>query len=175
MGDIEEDKYGVVPLSNFDLINEVAKDLNDRVNIVDTTRLDNLNNVEDIFRGTGHAILFLPSDEPNNPVGHWVSITRQHKGGRMRKGSCVYFDSMGDPLKINKIKQILKEKYKTIEENNKKYQQYGTNLCGYYCLLNLTCNKIFPDYNLEKLNSVLQTKPKNMSYDEYVGHMMEAL
>ena len=76
---MEKDKYGSEPLSNFDLIKAVSKDLKDRVNIVDTTKLTGNEDLEnDIFKGRGHTIIFLPNE--GQEVGHWVGMVRSGKG-----------------------------------------------------------------------------------------------
>ena len=173
MSDIEKDKYGVMPLSNFDLIREVSK-VKDRVNIIDTTDTSHINNVEDIFKNRGHAILFIPPKKNDSEVGHWVVLTRQDTGGRTRKGTCTYFDSYGDRLQDNNIRKILENKYKTIDENKKQYQQYNTNLCGYWTLLCIVLNKVIKEFSLKDLDKFLQTKPTNMSYDKFVGSVLDA-
>lgn len=175
MSDDETDKYGVSPLSNYDIVNTVTKDMKDRVNIIDTQELEDINTIEDIFHNRGHAVLFLPPDDGSTPVGHWVCLLRQKTGGRTRKGNVIYFDSYGDPLPNGKIKQILKQKYKVIEQNGKRYQQYETNLCGFWCLLMISLNKIIPNLNLDLIERFLKKKPSNMSYDEFVGRMTEAI
>jgi len=171
----EKDKYGVSPLSNFDLMNTTANELKDRVNVVDLTQNLNINDVEDLFHNRGHFILFNPSDDPNEPVGHWTCCIRQQGGDRKRKDKCIYFDSYGEPLKDHRVLKILKDKYKTIEMNDKRFQQYGTNLCGFWCLFCITLNKLIKNLTLNQIKTFLESKPKNMSYDLFIGKLTEAV
>ena len=107
MSNQDKDKYGVEPLSNFEIIRILSNEIKERCNIVDTTRnLNHLNNIEDLFQKRGHFIMFLPSENKNERVGHWVVCVRQKEGGKKRKGSCIYFDSYGDELKNKHILNI---------------------------------------------------------------------
>ena len=162
----DTDKYGSEPLSNHDLIRAVAKDLKDRVNIVDTTKLTGNEDVEDLFHGRGHAIIFL--ENPGQEVGHWVAMVRSGKG-KQKGQNLIYADSYGDPLEDKNLLKILSKKYKKLEYNTYPFQQDDTNVCGRYCLILAGLNKLIPNMNITHFVDFLKkTKPKGKSYDEYV-------
>ena len=181
MSELEGDKYGVEPLSNFDLINIVAKDLKDRLNIVDLRNTTHLEKKDDIFHNTGHCILFVPNETSESEIGHWVALVQQNKnktknGKYKGKGKCIYFDSYGEDLPNHKINQILKKSFDKVEVNKKQYQQYNTNVCGYWSLLMICLNKLIPNMTLDDIHAFLKKKPKNIPYDKWVAIVLgEAL
>lgn len=163
--EIEKDKYGSEPLSNFDLIKAVSKELKDRVNIVDTTKLNGNEDLErDIFKGRGHIIVFL--ENPGQDVGHWVGLVRSGKG---KNSKILYLDSYGDPLENEQLKNIIKQKYKTLYYNKFPFQQEDTNVCGRYALILAGLNKIIPNLTMKDVVEFFKnSKPKNKSYDQHV-------
>jgi hypothetical protein len=150
------------PLSNFDLIREISKDMKDRTNIIDIGEIDKYNTVEDIFNGRGHAVLFIPPKDGGD-VGHWTVLLRSNKGKK-----CLYFDSYGDKLESPRLRQILNTKYKDMQYNTKRFQEFGSSVCGRYALVCIGLNKIIPNLNIQDIKDFLNTKPKNISYDKYI-------
>ncbi len=158
------------PLSNFDLLGQIAKDMKMRGNIFDLRDINKAHNIEDIFKGRGHAILFEESEDPNDPVGHWTCLVRN-------KGGAVYFDSYGSKLSDSRLKSILKTKYPQIQFNPHQFQDYGKSaVCGRYALLCVGLNKIIPDLNVKHIVDFLkEAKPKNQTYDKFVVSLTKEL
>lgn len=154
------------PLSNFDLLREISNEMKIRGNIVDMREMGKYNNIEDVFSGRGHAILFEPPENGDpNGVGHWTCLTRTNKG------NCIYFDSYGDKIKDQKLKQILKSKYKQIQYNPHKLQSHSSSVCGRYALMCVGLNKIIPDLDIKHIVKFLDTKPSNQSFDKFILDM----
>ena len=150
------------PLSNFDLLGQIAKDMNMRGNIVDTRELLPTDNVEKIFAGRGHAILYEPSNDPNSDVGHWTCLIRTSKG------DCIYFDSYGDKIPNERLKKILKKKYPIIQFNPFQFQSENTSVCGRYALICVGLNKLIPNINVINLIDFFKSKPAKETYDKFV-------
>lgn len=164
------EKEDVDPLSNYDLIKIVSKDLKDRANIIDTTKPHTYNDFNDLWKGRGHCILF---ENPNKKqVGHWTALLRQKAKGK-KKERCMYIDSYGGKIKDKKLKQILKKKYDYIEYNPYQLQEFDSNYCGYYVFLLCALNKIIPDLDMHKILSFFNSKNKNISFDEFVHDLTE--
>lgn len=167
---MEQDKYGSEPLSNYDLIKEIANEMKEKANIVDTTKLRPNMNIEQLFQnGRGHAILF--ENPEGEDVGHWTILLRRKEdkskiGGK--NGSCIYFDSYGSKMNNPIIKKILKQKYDVLQYNPHQFQQYGTNPCGRYAYICLALHKLIPNLNIKNLVDFFMSKPKNISYDKWV-------
>lgn len=161
-------KHLDIPLSNFDLIHTIAKDMKERANIVDTRQINKYNNLEQLFQGRGHAILYEPSEDPKSDIGHWTCLVRQRKSPLSDNGSVIYWDSYGGKLKNDKIRNILKKKYQMIQFNPKRFQKYSSNPCGRYVLLCVALNKLKPDLTAKDIEDFLKLKPKKKSYDDYV-------
>lgn len=154
------------PLSNYDLLDAVMKDMKDRGNIIDTTKLTGAETPEQIFKGRGHAILFeMPPGAED--VGHWTCLLRQ-KATNMSPEKCIYFDSYGDKLSIPKLRNILRKKYNNIEYNPECFQSTKTSVCGRYALLGVGLNKIIPNLEAKNIIDFLKTKPKNQTFDQFV-------
>lgn len=166
---MDTDRYGSTPLSNFDLIREISREMKERANIVDTTKLSDNIKVDDLFNGGGHVIFFENPD--NSDVGHWTICLRRKEdksklGGK--NGSCIYFDSYGSKLKNKHLKKILKQKYDLIQYNPHRYQQYGTNPCGRYAFTVLALHKLLPKLNIMDIENFFKGKPKGLSYDQWI-------
>ena len=156
------------PLSNFDLVRAITKDMKIRGNVYDTRDIDSANDIEDIFKGRAHTILFEENPNPNEDIGHFTVLLRNHGNG----GTCIYFDSYGDRLKNQKLRQILGSKYHTIQYNPHRFQDYGdSSCCGRYALSGVALNKIIPDLNVLDIVNFLKNKPKKLSYDEYITYL----
>jgi hypothetical protein len=150
------------PLSNYDLMREITNDMKDRANIVDVGEMEKYNNVENIFNGRGHAILFIPPKDGGD-VGHWTVLLRSDNGQK-----CIYYDSYGDKLENQKLRQILNTKYKSIQYNTKRFQEYGSSVCGRYALACIGLNKLIPNLDVKDIIDFLNLKPKKSSYDKYI-------
>jgi hypothetical protein len=160
---METDRFGSKPLSNFDLIREVANEMKEKANIVDTTKLQPNMNIESLFKGRGHAILYENPDKSD--VGHWTICLRRNDG------TCIYFDSYGSKLKNKNLKKILKQKYKTIQYNPHQYQQWGTNPCGRYAYTVLALHKLLPKLNIMDITNFFKKKPRGVSFDKWIIDM----
>ena len=151
------------PLSNYDLLREISKDMKMRGNIVDMREIEKYNDVENVFKGRGHAILFEPPENGDpNGVGHWTCLTRTNKG------KCIYFDSYGSKLKDPKLRSILKTKYKEIQYNPHKLQSHTSSVCGRYSLICVGLNKLIPDLDIKHIVKFLQSKPPNKTFDKFI-------
>ncbi len=92
---------------------------------------------------------------------------------RNKNNEYIYFDSLGKPLKhYNKeaLECILKNG--NLFQNKKKYQSDTSSVCGRYAFLLIGLNKLSRGKDTNKLlKKVLEGKPKNMSYDEWILHI----
>ena len=150
------------PLSNFDLIHQIAKEMGERANVKDLEAVDYMDNIEELFNGKGHCILFNRNPEDPNGVGHWNVLIRSPKG-------VIYFDSFGDPITNQKLLDLLKQKYAAVTENLKQYQDYGKSaVCGRYCLFCIAVNKILKGADINQIEALLDMKKDNESYDQFI-------
>lgn len=148
------------PLSNFDLLKVISKEMKERGNIFDMSNINGVSDIEQIFKNRGHAILFEP--DPNGDIGHWTALVRSPK-------NCIYFDSYGSKISNERLLNILKKRYPLIQFNPKQFQGYGKSaVCGRYALACVALNKIIPNMTVKHIIKVLEDKPKNMTYDEYI-------
>ena len=154
------------PLSNYDLLAGLMKEMKERGNIFDMREIENADTIEDVFSYKGHTILFEPSEDPTNDVGHWTCLIRNHRNG----GNIIFFDSFGDKLKNKRLRQILGDNYKFLEFNPNQFQDYGKSaVCGRYALLCVALNKIIKDLSIFNIVDFLtKGKPKNKSYVIYI-------
>lgn len=169
------------PLSNFDLMEIMAKEMKERANIIDTRTPEKYKTFDDLWKGKGHCILFEMPD-PNASVGHWTVLIRQKNGSNGFRGgkkgskeSCIYFDSYGSELKDKHIKKLLKQKYDVIQYNPKRLQEYDTNLCGAYSLICVCLNKMYPKINVKDILKVFEQKGKNENFDQFVYKLSKDL
>ena len=154
------------PLSNYDLINAVSKDLHMRCNIVDVGDLDGNEDLDkDIFKGRGHCILFEMPD-PNADIGHWTALIRNKDSA-----NCIYFDSYGDKLPSPELRRILGRNYDQIQYNPNKYQSCKSSVCGRYALAIVALNKMYKDLNIMDIKKFFDAKPSGISYDQYILNM----
>ena len=154
------------PLSNYDLMRGISRELKERANIVDVREIDKYKTVDELFDNRGHAILFEPPEDTKSDVGHWTCLLRTKK-----EGNCIYFDSYGNKLNNSKLRNLLKTKYPEIQYNPIQLQGYGTSVCGRYALVGACLNKIIPDLNIKKILEFYKNKPKGITYDEYVSNI----
>lgn len=154
------------PLSNFDLLGGIMKEMGERGNIFDMNEISTARCIEDIFKGRGHAVLFENSEDPNEEVGHWVGLIRNQRNG----GNVIYFDSYGDKLKDPKLRKILSQHYDVLEFNPHQFQDYGKSaVCGRYALLCVALNKLIKNLSVcHIIEFLIKGKPKNKSYDQFV-------
>lgn len=151
------------PLSNFDLIHQIAKEMGERANVKDLDAVDYMSNIEDLFENKGHCILFNRNEEDPNGVGHWNVLIRSPKNG------VIFFDSFGDIITKQKLLDLLKQKYAAVTENLKQYQNYGKSaVCGRYCLFCIAVNKILKGADINQIEQLLDMKRDNESYDQFI-------
>lgn len=149
------------PLSNFDLLKGITKEMKERGNIYDMGEIDDAQNLEDIFKGRGHTILFEPPEEGSD-VGHWTALLRNEKG-------IIYFDSYGSELKDAKLRKLIGQVYPVLQFNPVQFQDYGKSaVCGRYALMCVGLNKLFKNLSVIDIVKFLKKKPKKMSFDKYV-------
>lgn len=139
---IQQLKYD--PLSNTEIEEEFRK-LKEDVNIVIMAKMDHINNIEDLFNGTNHVVLFIATTAPNN--GHWQLFLRQHD-------KILFFDSYGQPFsyilkavngkfnQTDKLAKIIVNSRIPCTINTVKYQSTARDIstCGYHIL---TCFAVF--------------------------------
>ena len=130
------------PLSNHDL-ERLMNDMNERANIIESSDIKETDNIEDIFNGKGHAIIFVR--HPNQKIGHWTVMVRQHdplKNGYSKNGNVYYFDSFGERPKNKNIEKVVLKSYPELLYNDIKFQADDSNACGRHCLLITALNKM---------------------------------
>jgi hypothetical protein len=159
-------KQLTVPLSNFDLLGGIMKEMKVRGNIFDMRDINRAHNIEDIFKDRGHAILFEESEDPEEEVGHWTCLIRNQLNG----GNVIYFDSYGSNLKDKRLRKILAQKYKVLQINPHQFQDYGKSaVCGRYALLCIGLNKLIKNLSVKDIcHFLIQGKPKEKSFDQFV-------
>lgn len=155
------------PMSNFDIIKTLYKEMKERANIIDTRKITGNESFNNLWNNKGHCILFEPNEDDINGVGHWTALVRQ-KGNKNKPETCIYFDSYGSPLTNERIKRILAQKYKQIQYNPHQLQEFNTNLCGAYAITCVCLNKLIPDLDVKKMIRFFNLKNKKDNYDEFV-------
>lgn len=151
------------PLSCVDIV-EMMKDINERAErpfIVDKDIKASWN-IEDIFKGKGHAILFHPHE--GQEYGHWVVLTRSHNkhNGKFDKdGTCFYFDSFGTMPYNKNIEKVVLKTYPELYVNDKSYQKGDSMSCGRFCLLVVALNKL--GYNPMQMEEILKSMGKKIN------------
>lgn len=139
--------------------------------------MDNINNINDLFKGTNHVVLFVALSDAFS--GHWQLLLRTDK-------AILFFDSYGKPfsyiLKIangkfgqtDKLAQIIINSNIKTEINTVKYQNTDPRIstCGYHVL---TCFSVFSelenDFDFDVYKQFMDTYMKRYnikSYDEAV-------
>ena len=172
--DNNDDYKDFEPLSNFDIMKIMFRELKERANIIDTRNMNMYNNFNDLWKDKGHCILFEMPD-PNAQIGHWTCLVRQKKNNNHPKETCIYFDSYGDKLGNEKIKKLLREKYNIIQYNPDRLQEYDSNLCGVYALLGVMLNKIIPNLNVKQMLSFFHQKGRNEKFDDFVYELSKEM
>lgn len=68
------------------------------------------------------------TDPSSKPGQHWLAIyfNKDH--------SCEVFDSYGNPPEFYQLNQYLNKWAKHYEYNNTRLQEWGSSMCGYYCI-----------------------------------------
>jgi len=130
-----------VPLSGRDLSN-LFGEMKERSNLVLNNDIKPNWDIEDIFKGSGHAVIFI--EYPEEEIGHFVSLTRHHnkKGkGYNKEGEILYFDSLGEKPSKELVEVVLKH-YPKLLWNDKQYQKDHENSCGRWALAIATLNKL---------------------------------
>lgn len=170
--DSDEDYKEFEPLSNFDLMKIMMKEMKEKANIIDTRNMNQYRTFNDMWKDRGHCIFF--ENPEDSSIGHWTSCIRQ-KANNDRPETCIYFDSYGDKLTNEGVKRILKQKYNFIQYNPKRLQEYNTNLCGVYALIIVILNKLIPNIDIKKILEFFESKEKDENFDQFVYDMAEDL
>jgi len=153
------------PLTDEDIHNAVLNFDKKGANIKEDSIIKPNLNIESLFSGRGHVILF--HKWPNQTIGHWYSIIRD------RHNTVFMMDSLGNSLEYynkNFVPFLRNNGIKNIVQNEKKFQSNDTSVCGRYCLVNcilnkmgLTIDQIYKFYEKEK--------KKYRTYDKVVFNL----
>ena len=143
-----------VPLSGYDL-KDLFLGMQERPNIVLMNDIKPHWGVQDIFKGSGHATLFIEHEGQN--IGHWVACILNHakdnktESGYSKNGHCYYFDSLGDEPPKQLVEVLLKS-YPKVLYNDRPYQKDHENSCGRWALAVSALNKLgLNPYEIEKM------------------------
>ena len=143
-----------IPLSGYDL-KTLFSEMSERPNIVLMNEIKPNWTVEDIFKGSGHATLFI--EHEGQDVGHWVTCVLNHakdnktQSGYAKNGECYYFDSLGDPPPKQLVEVLLKS-YPKVLYNDRPYQKDNENSCGRWALAIASFNKLgLKPHEIEKI------------------------
>lgn len=131
-----------IPLSGYDL-SKLFGEMRERSNLVLNNDIKSDWDIEKIFKGSGHAVIFI--EYPGEEVGHFTSLTRHHdkKGkGYQQEGQIMYFDSLGEKPTNPAIAEIALKHYPKLLYNEKQYQKDNENSCGRWALAIATLNKL---------------------------------
>lgn len=142
----------VKPLSGDD----IKKYMNDDCLILPYEDLKNYNNINDVFNISDYVFLLYPISEN---YGHWVLL--------MKYGNNIeFFDSYGiftdmeykygvkkTPKYLSSLLINSNPKYK-LYYNEKRYQDWNTNFCGYYCILRALNSNL----SLKKFQKILDNE-----------------
>lgn len=122
------------PLSGKEL-HDMILEMNERPNIIDDKIINEKTTIEDIFKGSGHVILFK---DWGGKVGHWYAMVRNYKG------EVYFFDSFGEhPDKYNKhIKTAILKSQPKLLYNDIPFQKDSSSCCGRHALLVCALNKM---------------------------------
>lgn len=168
----DDDYKDFEPLSNYDLMRIMMKEMKERANIIDTRDMDKYKTFNEMWKDKGHCILYENPD--NVDTGHWTVLLRQ-KATKGKPEQCIYFDSYGDKLMNAGVKRVLKQKYKMIQYNPKQLQEYNTNLCGVYALTGVILNKLIPNLDVPKILKFFNSKEGDENFDEFLFEMCDDL
>lgn len=140
-----------IPLSNID-IERLAKDIGiKKLNWMRSTDIHKNMSVEDLFKHTGHVVLWHPWNGFDGSNGaHWIILLRN------KNKEVFYFDSYGkdNPIfKFDELREILKGH--RFFANDVKFQNDKSAVCGRYCCLALALNKIF-NGDFDRIDSFLK-------------------
>jgi len=157
---------------------DLYKILENKTNIIDYKLLYNINNIDEVIKHGSCIILYTTGNENGVSFGHWCCILTDEK-----KNKIEFFDPYGFLIdteikkfidtdyghknyKGNQLaKLIYNSKYKNIEYNNHKLQNFkkGINTCGRHCASRI----LFNDLNLNHYIKLI----KNLGYkipDQFV-------
>lgn len=155
------------PLSNHDL-ERLMQEMGERANIIENKNIKASDNIEDIFNGKGHAILFI--EYPDQKIGHWVIMVRHHlsnNNGYSKNGQIYYFDSFGEKPKNKNIEKVVLKSYPELLYNDKTFQPEDSNACGRHCLMVASLNKLgYDPHQIEDI--LLKTFKKKGELDKFV-------
>jgi len=135
----------VKPLSGLDIKNYMNNDCL----ILPYEKLDEYKDINDVFNESNYVFLLYPITEN---YGHWVLLMRT--GRRIE-----FFDSYGiftdqeykfgvkrTPKYLSMLLIKSNPKYK-LYYNEKRFQEWNTNYCGYYCVIRaLNSNKSLKEF-----------------------------
>lgn len=153
------------PLSNLDL-NKYIKEFEQKgVNIFESKNIKPNTNIEDVFKGRGHCVLYVDADTNDGEnIGHWVSQLRD------RENNIYFIDSFAeDPNHYNSdiLKCYKNNGIKNVYINNKKLQNDESMTCGRYAIIFTALHKmnIDPSKMIDFLND---GKKKYGSVDNFI-------
>lgn len=123
-----------LPMSGKEL-HEMLKQMDERPNVIDGKSITKNSTIEDIFHGSGHAIIF---HDWGGRIGHWYAMVRN------RNGEIYFFDSFGEhPDKYNKnIKDVVLKSGNRFYYNDIKFQNDNASSCARHSLLVCALNRM---------------------------------
>jgi hypothetical protein len=153
---------------------DIKKILGDNINILSYPKLQEYNNIDDIFDNLGRCILLFLTE--NEYTGHWLCM---HKD---RYGAIHYFDPYGKGIDQSKkwltrdklaeldqdkplLMNLLRKSGKEVYYNTHDFQidREGINTCGRHCTVRL----LFKDLDLNEYKDLIINT--DLPPDEFVS------